>query len=80
MKVQATIGVLAALAAASTGSANAAARSDVDVTTASKPATMSPAALDQLSDELTVTDGKVRVAMPKIKDGPIWAQFHQSKK
>jgi hypothetical protein len=78
MKVQATLGVLAALAAVGATSANAAGQSDIAV--ASKPAEMSAAALDQLSNELTVTEGKIRVAKPIIKDGPIWAQFHQSKK
>ncbi len=78
MKAKMTLGVLAALAVASTTSANAAGNSDITI--ASKPADMSAAALDQLSNELTVTEGKIRVAKPIIKDGPIWAQFHQSKK
>jgi hypothetical protein len=78
MKVQATLGVLAALAAAGATSANAAGQSDIAV--ASKPAAMSAAAFEQLSNELTVTEGKIRVAMPKIKGYPTWVQFTQSKK
>ena len=78
MKAKMTLGVLAALAVASTTSANAAGNSDVTI--ASKPVTMSAAALDQLGNELTVADGKIRVAKPIIKDGPVWSQFHQSKK
>ena len=78
MKVKTALGVLAALAAASTTSANAAGRSDIAI--ASNPVDLSAAALDQLSNELAVTAGKIRVAKPIIKDGPIWAQFHQSKK
>ena len=76
MKVQVTLGVLAALAVATTA-ANA---TPGDINIPSKQLDVSSAALDHAGKDLTVTDGKLQVAMPKITDGPIWAQFHQSSK
>lgn len=77
MNVKMTLGVLAALAAAGTA-ANATPTADIG-TTATK-LEMSTAAVEQAGKDLTVTDGAIVVARGIVKDGPIWAQFHQSKK